>query len=168
VDPTGAVDITGAFGAQAQFDTMTKLGALPLLTSAGDNDVFVARLKPPRPPVEENLLDGHVLQLTGDANLIAITDDRHWGIMVAVDGAAPLMFGAAINRVVVNTGNANDTVQFALGDPDLFGDPPPKPADLEVHLGNGTDTLQVEAIHGWWTDPNSSPWHIDITGGRVE
>jgi hypothetical protein len=166
VDNHGCVDITGAFGAQAQFDTMTKPGALPLLTSAGDNDIFVARLKPPRPPIEETVEDGHILQLTGDANLIAITDDRHWGIMVAVDGAAPLMFGPTIDKVVVTTGNANDAVRYTIGDPDLFNDPPGQPADLEVHLGGGSDTLLVDAANGEWPWGNSPvPWSIKVIGG---
>jgi hypothetical protein len=167
VDANGFADITGAFGAQAQFDTMTKAGTLPPLTSAGDNDVFVAHLQPVRPPIDVKVIDGHILQLTGDANLIAITDDRHWGILVAVDGASPLLFGTAIDKVVVDTGNANDTVQVTLAGPDTFGDPLVRPADLEVHLGNGTDTFQVNASNGWFPVffPVFHPWHIDVTGG---
>jgi hypothetical protein len=167
VDSNGVVDITGAFGAQAQFDTMSKPGTLPLLTSAGDNDIFVASLQPVRPPIDEKVIDGHILQLTGDANLIAITDDRHWGIMVAVNGAAPLLYGTGIDKVIVSTGNADDTVKYDLAGPDTLGDPPVRPADLEVHLGNGTDTLQVNASNGWFPVffPVFHPWHIDVIGG---
>jgi hypothetical protein len=165
VDNQGFVDLTGLFGAHAQFDTMTKPGSLPLLTSAGDSDVFVVRLKPVLPPIAEKVIDGHILQLVGDARRIVITDDRHWGIMVAVDGGAPLMYGTGIDKVIVRTGDGNDAVKYMLGGPDTFGDAPIVPADLEVHFGNGQDALLVDASTGWSDPPSDQPWHIDVTGG---
>jgi hypothetical protein len=152
------VDLTGTFDAEAQFDTLAKPGTLPLLT--GSNDVFAARLDPVRPPIGETVIDGHILQLTGDAGQITITDDRNWGIMVATDGDTPLLYGPGIDKVIVTTGDRNDIVQYLIGDSDL------RPADLEVHLGSGIDTLLVDASAGWSNAPSGEPWRIDVTGAE--
>jgi hypothetical protein len=42
-----------------------------------------------------------------------------------------------------------------------------RPADLTVRMGNGDDTLLVDA-HNGFENPTTMPWHIDVTGGGVE
>jgi hypothetical protein len=155
VDPSGHVDTTGSFLQTAQFGPFS-------LTSTGDNDLFVYKQDIDVLPAVIRVQEGHILQLTAapQATLIQFSQVQQ-GIDVTVNHTTTIHF-SGIDTVVVSTGDANVAVQYELAGPDT------RPADLQVHLGSGDDTLLVNALHGWSNQAPAHPWHIDVTGGAVE
>jgi hypothetical protein len=161
VDHKGFVDTAGFYAATAQF------GSKVLPTSAGDSDVFIVKQKL-ECHVHITLIAGDILQVQGDdsSNRIGITDDGNGGITVAVDDDTPLTY-TGIDKVVADTGNGNDVFSYTLLPASTPGEllPMVRPADLTVKLGDGDNTLLVEAHNGWGEPPSERPWHIDVTGG---
>jgi hypothetical protein len=125
---------------------------------AGGDDTLVAHVKSPRPHVQESVIDGHILKLVGDnmASHIQIADQGERGIRVAIDDGEFIWF-LGIDQVVVSTGAGHDTLQYELDGPNTT------PADLSVQLGSGTDTVVVDARHGW---AGPRPWQVTVTGGN--
>jgi hypothetical protein len=164
VDDGGYVDLTGSFTGTGTFSFPPN--APVVLTSAGGTDVFVSHQRLVSSPVRVTVLDGHILRLLGDdtASRIDLTDDGLGTIQVLLDDDALRVY-SGIDRIEVLTAGGDDVVRYQIGDPDLIGPPSLRPADLMVDLGNGDDTLVVDAARGW---SGPSPWHIAVAGGRVE
>jgi Beta-propeller repeat len=155
VDGEGFVDITGAFSSRMQWP------GLPPITSAGDSDIFVNKTKLECSPTHINLIDKHILQILGDnqVNRIEITDDRHWGILVALDDDAPRVF-SGIDQVVVDALGGDDVVTFYCPDDNTL------PPSVAVDLGGGDDAFALRASFGDNFDPNDVNIKLTAGGGN--
>ena len=91
--------------------------------------------------------DGATLYISGDntANDVAVLQDDA-GYHVACDGGVPTTF-RGIERAVIRMGSGNDSVDVAYGT-GIY-----RPADFQVHLGAGDDTLDLRA--DWKDVPNN-------------
>ena len=128
VDKLGFVDVTGSFNQSGKF-----LNNPPVtLTSAGDTDVFVTRMRMDCSPTHVSVLD---LRLQGDtANPFVITDDRHWGINVAQGNPATVALHDdpfRPNPVKVSMGDPNelDDIRASI----VLGGPDSDSLDLMLH-----------------------------------
>jgi N-acetylneuraminic acid mutarotase len=116
------------------------------------------------PSVDITILGNHILQLVATSNLptnLVVTDDRHWGINVILDGRSVGTFHG-IDRVEIHTGGGADSVRYAVAGGTG------RPADLMVDLGTGTDTFSLSALPAVQDLGSGRPWQIDVhtSGGN--
>jgi hypothetical protein len=85
---------------------------------------------------------GHTLVVQGDANAntVAITDDGQGNVTATIDGKS--VTGAHINRVVVNTGAGNDTLNYTLTGSLAVSEA------VFIQMGTGTDSATLDFTPG--------------------
>jgi murein DD-endopeptidase MepM/ murein hydrolase activator NlpD len=157
VDPQGFVDITGAFSQHMQWP------GLPFVTGTGSSDILIVSTMLTCSPVVSQLT-GSVLQITGtdQANQIVITDDRHWGILVYLDGDPPLAY-QGLTEINVNAGGGDNVINVLCPD-DYTNSLVPLP-DLSMTFGDGNNTCLVSANFDMGI-PVLRRWHVRTNSGN--
>jgi hypothetical protein len=152
-DGLGYIDITGAFattpGNPAHYGPA-------LLTSAGANDVFVAKLSI---PYSVTMGPKNTLQVLGNnaKNSIHFVDAR--GLLtVVMDGAEPLLF-RDIEEIVARSGPGDDVINFECGDPNE------RVPDLWIDMGQGNDSFLFDAPNGV-SDSNERGSRVHVNAGE--
>jgi hypothetical protein len=155
VDPQGFVDIAGSFAAQMQWP------GLPLTNRTGgaNTEIFTVKTQLTCSSVTATL-QGTVLQLTGtdQDNRMVITDDRSWGILIALD-QDPLRAYPDLTQIDVTSGNGDDQAMV------IFGRTTATPPNLRFQFGNGDDALSILAAVSAGSPFNQVPWTINAGFG---
>jgi hypothetical protein len=86
---------------------------------------------------------------------LVVTDDRHWGIDVILNGHDLGTFHD-IHSVEIHTGSGDDTIDYRVAGG--VG----SPADLLADLGTGADTFTLNALPAVQDQPSAKPWDIDV------
>ena len=85
---------------------------------------------------------GHALLVQGDANAntVSISDDGHGNVTATIDGKSAS--GAGINKIIVDTGAGNDTVNYKLTGALAVSEA------VFIELGKGTDAATLDFTAG--------------------